>query len=130
MTEPIQDPINKIGVNYVGVDKDTVLEKGDIITFVFVADGSEMENITGNNLMGLIDRVEDRYVTISFSHTPIKDGEISYVSLDRIMVVKMNGHARVSWVGPNGVTASQLPLADVVNQSPSVVVKNMMERKK
>jgi hypothetical protein len=124
------EPIDIINCKYVGVDKNQEFQNGDIITFVFSDANAEMKDITENNLIGRVDRVEGRYVTLIFSHEIVKNGEVNNISLNRQMVVKMNGYARVSLMGLSGVTPMDLPLADVVNMPPSIIIKNMVERNK
>ncbi len=124
------EPIDKINTKYVAVTKDQQFEKGDIITFVFIGSDDQLKNVSQNNLMGLVDRVEGRYVSLIFSHTPVKDGVIAHMSLDTRMTVKMNGYSKMSLLGENGVLDVELPLADVVNHDPSIIIKNMLERVK
>jgi hypothetical protein len=125
----MSEPIDKISTKYVAVNKDTKFEKGDFITFTFIGPGDEVKDLSTDDLMGLVDRVEDRYVTIIFSHEPIKNGVVSILNLNRRMVVKMNGYSSTSILSKEGVTLAELPLADVVNMAPSIIIKNMMERK-
>ena len=88
-----------------------------------------MKELNQASLLGLIERVEDRYVTLAYSLVPIKNGEVDFKSLDRRTVIKMNGYARMSLIGPEGVTQVEAPIADIVNvYTPYLVIKYMLER--
>ena len=113
---------------HTAVTKDQQFEAGDVVTFVFLNANDEIKDMNINNLLGLIHKVEGRYVTMSFSQEPIVNGEIRLLKMDRSMVVKMNGYSKVSLVGENGVTTMEIPLADVLNIGVSIIFKNMLER--
>jgi hypothetical protein len=81
------DTIDTIGSNSLTPDKDFKFEERDVINFVFVNQDDTPKNITAN-LVGFIDKIEGRYFTVTYSMDPIKPGEVKYMGLDRIMVVK------------------------------------------
>ncbi len=121
---------NAIGRNYVVVDEKTEFIVGDIVTFIVSKDGEEPRDIEGNNLIGMIKKIEDRYITLLFSIDPVVNGVVKYIYMDRWMVVKRNGYATVSSLGKDGVLTARIPLLDVVNMPSFIVIKNMMERQK
>ena len=122
MTDPT--PI----ADFVVVDKDHKFIRGDVVTFVFINPEAKMTDITPNSLVGLVDRVEDRYITLRYSLEPTIPGKLVMVNLNRSMVVKMNGYSRVSSMGMDGVNMMDLPLADVVNIDTSIIIKSMKKR--
>jgi len=124
------DPINTLGKKYISVDQDAKFEKGDIINFVLVDYDAEMKDISSNNLIGLVNKVEDRYITIFFSMEPVEDGKVSHLNLNMEIVVKMNGYSKTSIATETGVATVNLPLADVVNSQKSIIIKSMFEREK
>ena len=125
------EPVDFTGAKYVSCTKDQVFEIGDIIVFIFTKDGSETADLNSpTNLMARVENVEGRYITLRFTITPLKDGEQNEVFLDRNMTVKINGCAGISLVGPEGVSRVMVPIADVVNSEPYIIIKTMVERKR
>jgi hypothetical protein len=121
---------DKTKAKYIDVNKDTQFEKGDFVTFVFINPEAQMEDINKNSKVALVNRVEGRYIGLSFSEEPLKNGEVAFMHLNQSMTVRMNGYSTVSSIGMDGVIVWELPLADVVNMQASIVIKSMMERNK
>lgn len=59
--------INTIGLKHIEINKDTKFQEGDIITFVIANNDIELKDLSKVGLVGLISKVEDRYITIKFS---------------------------------------------------------------
>ncbi len=100
---------------------------GDEMTFAFIGEDDEMTTLNESHIC-IIRKLDGRYAVIDFSEKPVVQNEPNLAHINRTITVKLNGYAKCSIMGPNGVTPSNFPLADIVNINGSVVFKTVIRQ--
>lgn len=106
--------------------KDYQFEVGNIIKFIFLDKEDKFSGDINNSFIGIVVRLEGRYLTIDFATKQALSNEVTYVRPDRSMTVKLNGYSKFSIVSNTGVTEHDMPLADIVNIGQSIIIKNVL----